>query len=1045
MRQIALALLIVTLTLVGGLQAQVTYNPVPPRIIGHAQLPLTTGNPNLVEGRELLSPQGVALDTTANPPILYVADALNNRVLGWRDGVGFANGAFADVVIGQRDKFSTFQLGPGTSFSGGLYLPTGLAVDKDGNLFVADSGNNRILRYPKPFAQPDPVKSPDLVLGQSSLTSRTSNAGGRSAQTLALFTAPRVIPTQMAFDSQGNFYSTDPGNGRVLRYPAASVQSGATTFGPPADLVLGQTNFSTDPQNPASVTDLSKLLGPAGIGIDPAGRLYVSDAVHRVLVWELPHNTSGRAANRLIGGVLGPQGTNRIAVPPQLPTDLSLDTPEGIFFVGDNPYVVDTGNNRILRYDAYTNWPASAPPPAKGVLGQNNFADFQPNRSAVIPVTERVSLSQPVTAVFSGRLYVVDSQNHRLLVLPDAVNDTLASPARVLGQAAPDGQEPNLTEGREFNFASLGAGVAVDRNSNPPHLYVADTANNRVLCFRDARNLRPGDKADLVIGQPGFSKTLVNYPHSDTAKPSANNLFQPTGVIVDAAGNLYVADTGNGRVLRFPKPFVANQNQPNADLVLGKQNFTQSVQAAPDPSSRNMREPYGLALVGQDGWLLVSDRAFNRVLFFLKPAGGDFISGQAADKAFGQPDFFSTASGSALNRLNGPRHISSDTDDRLYVCDTGNQRVQIFDRAPAAGPDPNAAITLPIASGFPHGIFVSSLTGDIWVATQNQFSAGGQLRQYRKFNDLVLNPNPEVTLSTSEQPLAITLDSFGNMMAAYGTNRVAMYFAAATPANAGSYLPRIAPGMIAALYPLDQFSSRFGQVTAAATTVPLPTELGDLQVLVNDQPAPLFFVSPDQINFQVPMGAPSSGSTEIQVVRKSTGQIVAVGCSAVRVGTKPDGTQRWSCTAGGVLMDVASPALFAGPGYSAGSGQIAALNEDNTINSSTNPISRGKVIQLFGTGQGFVPGAPPDGAAPTGAIWTPDRPRVIVGTDFVTDSDIQYSGLAPYLVGVWQLNVRIPERVAPSNQVLVVIVHRSIPSNNPQVPGQIVATIAVKQ
>jgi len=181
-------------------------------------------------------------------------------------------------------------------------------------------------------------------------------------------------------------------------------------------------------------------------------------------------------------------------------------------------------------------------------------------------------------------------------------------------------------------------------------------------------------------------------------------------------------------------------------------------------------------------------------------------------------------------------------------------------------------------------------------------------------------------------------------------------------------------------------------------------------------------------------------------VRKSTGQIIAVGCSAARAGTKPDGTQRWSCTSGGVLMDVASPSLFAGPGYSAGTGQIAALNEDNSVNSASNPISRGKVIQMFGTGQGFVQGAPPDGEGPTGAVSTPPPlPRVWINPDYVADSDIQYSGLAPFLVGVWQLNVRIPEKVAPASQVPVILFYRSIPSGNPQVPGQIVTTIAVKQ
>ena len=136
--------------------AQTVFNTNPTRSFGHARLtPVTSGNPNLVEGRELYQPLGVAVDTSASPPILYVADTFNNRVLAWKNASGFNNGAFADLVIGQQDKYSTLVLGPGTTFSHGLNAPVAVAVDQNGNLYVADSGNNRILRYPRPFSQTD--------------------------------------------------------------------------------------------------------------------------------------------------------------------------------------------------------------------------------------------------------------------------------------------------------------------------------------------------------------------------------------------------------------------------------------------------------------------------------------------------------------------------------------------------------------------------------------------------------------------------------------------------------------------------------------------------------------------------------------------------------------------------------------------------------------------------------------------------------------------------------------------------------------------------
>jgi hypothetical protein len=367
----------------------------------------------------------------------------------------------------------------------------------------------------------------------------------------------------------------------------------------------------------------------------------------------------------------------------------------------------------------------------------------------------------------------------------------------------------------------------------------------------------------------------------------------------------------------------------------------------------------------------------------------------------------------------------------------------------------------------PYGIYVSLVTGEIWVThtstpPPNDNSSKFLLR-YPRFDFLILNPVPEITLPTAsnaELPLAVTLDSFGNLLAAHSSNRIGIHFPAMTQVNAGSYVRRVTPGMIASLFPLG---GRFGDVTKSflelPNPIPLPTDLADIQVLVNDTPAPLFFVSPGQINFMMPSNAPTSGSVEIQVVRPSIGQILAVGCDDRSVGRNPDGSTRYACF-GQPRMDVASPALFAGPGYATGTGQIAAFNHKSSDgsyynldgsgkpvpNGPGNAISRGDIIEMYGTGPGPVPGAPPDGTPPSGAVPTPDKPRVIVNVAEVPPDFVQYSGLAPGLVGVWQLNVMIPESTPPSDEIQVVVLHKGKPSNQ-DVGGSIVVrtTIAVKQ
>ena len=221
--------------------AQITLNVTPTRVIGQTSLTVSNVNPNLVEGREFLSPEVVALDTSTSPPGLYVADTGNNRVLGFRSALGFANGQKADVVIGQVDFSTTLPDGPGRTRFTGLNAPVGIVVDKSGNLYVADVGNNRILRFPKPLQQTD-VQVPDFVIGQSGFATRTANEGGISAATVAFTSTAGPQQVFLSFDAAGNLWVPDSANNRILRFPASVLGSDAPS-GPDADLVLGQVDF----------------------------------------------------------------------------------------------------------------------------------------------------------------------------------------------------------------------------------------------------------------------------------------------------------------------------------------------------------------------------------------------------------------------------------------------------------------------------------------------------------------------------------------------------------------------------------------------------------------------------------------------------------------------------------------------------------------------------------------------------------------------------------------------------------------------------------
>ncbi|MBM3760907.1 MAG: hypothetical protein FJW36_11735 [Acidobacteria bacterium] len=513
----------------------VQLNQVPARILGHPNRDLRTASPNWVEGRELTTPQAIAVDTSTTPPILYVADTGNNRVLAWRNPVNAANGAPADLVIGQRDRFRTSQNGPGTTFTLGLNQPTGLAVDSQGNLYVADANNNRIVRYPKPLEQPaDQLIEIDLILGQESFGSATGGSvgrlpnRGRSSPTAgSLFFSDlgsNILRIRMAFDATGNLWVTDSGNNRVIRYPSRVLTPG--NFGADADVFLGQLNGTSNTQN-NGVTDKTTFALPSGLGFGQDGRLYVGDARGRVLVFRNPSGT-GQAADRILGIVVQVQGQ---PAPPPV-NDQGLGAPEAIFVVGNSPYVADPRFNRIVRYDLPDTWapetPTAISPRMRDVIGQPDFNQGDPNRGLRVPSAN--GLSSPVDAVAIGNnLFVVDANNHRILMISGGA--PFAAPAtKVLGQFALDLNAPNLLEGKEFFFVGVfqgvqyrGGGIALDGNT----LYVADTLNNRVLGYRDVRSVALGQPADIIIGQVSPTRSTINSPDGNQNIPNATGLFLP--------------------------------------------------------------------------------------------------------------------------------------------------------------------------------------------------------------------------------------------------------------------------------------------------------------------------------------------------------------------------------------------------------------------------------------------------------------------------------------------------------------------------------------
>ena len=229
---------------------------VPDRVYGQAGF--ATKDPNTTQSGMNL-PTGVWVDASDR---LWVADSFNHRVLRFDQITNKPSGASANGVLGQTG-FTTSMTGNGQTH---FIFPTGLAVSPSGALFVADSSNNRVLRFDNAAGLGNGVAA-SVVLGQQNFT---STGIGLSASAVNL-------PYGLTITPDDSLWVCEYANSRLIRFDKASTKpSGAAASG-----VIGQPNFTT---NTSSTTAQGLKLPGYSPFVDGTGSLWVTDEVnHRVL------------------------------------------------------------------------------------------------------------------------------------------------------------------------------------------------------------------------------------------------------------------------------------------------------------------------------------------------------------------------------------------------------------------------------------------------------------------------------------------------------------------------------------------------------------------------------------------------------------------------------------------------------------------------------------------------------------------------------------------------------------------------------------------
>jgi len=924
----------------------------------------------------------------------------------------------------------------GPSAAAQINDPTDIVLDSKGYMYVADRGNSVVRRI-----------APNGTINTYAGSGRAGFSGDNGPALQA-----QMDPWALAVDSSGNLYIADGYNFRIRKVDTNGIITTIAGNGNPA--------YAGD-NGPA----LSATLGlVSSLALDSSGNLYLADyfnAVVRVI--------SPAGVITTFAGV----GYNLGFTYDGAPAASSIMIPLGLAFDGSsNIYISDNNLNEVRRVDL-----------GSGLIytvAGNGSPGFSGDGKT--PLAAELYLPAGLSIQGGTTLYIADLANGRVRKVINNVITTVAGTGHADGGPATSA------------FLNFPEGIAIDAQGN---IAVADTYNFALRKFKAGGVINPfgevlgqpygltvdqngnfyvSDNEPLVlkVGADGTTQTVAGNSQTgfggDGGTAQSASLNAPSGLAVDSAGDIYIADTGNERIRKV-------DSSGNIQTIAGNGKPTYSGDNGPARSAGI--DPFALA-IDKAGDLFVADLSNNRIR---KIAANGTITTVAGT---GLPGYSGDGGPALAAQLNLPTGIALDSAGNLYIADKGNGVVRRVtsgglmttiagngtsvpssgDGGPAiaAQLDPwsvavDAAGNVYVTDSFNDRVRVltpvainpasiSKVSGDgqsgiVGTTLAEQLvlkvtDAGGTpvpgvtvTFTVTPADAVTLSPSPAISLNDGTISLTVTLGNTPGPVTiqalASGVTGTGVSFSATVLPNNSPTVP--AGGVVSAglsTPPVGVLSSNaivsiFGNNFAPAGTFRqvgpgdlvngnIPTNLAGVCVEFGGVRAPVFDVLPGQLNVQVP--ALATGNTTVQVITNCD--------TATAVASPPIDA----------AVEAAAPEFFYFVHNANGNNPIATINAttgtyvgaQGLIQGATfAPAQPGDILTLFATGFGatnpsFAPGQLPNVAAPVTAAYT-----ITFGGVTLAASNILYVG-ATQDAGLYQVNLRVPAGVTDGDQPLVITI-----------------------